>query len=191
MDCHQDRPSGWHFQRCCRNLSCIWQPRHSSWRYWLRAQSDISFFIHSAYTRQASISSSAHLLVLITPFRMYNLFEIQANRYPDVLLEFTDSHCLLLAPRGFATFSISNKNLPPPLKANRLPIGQVVEILKPIVFVRVTHKARIFYCHRGSKTESFSLDGPLVLKDLSFDIKSGERIGIGRFHHYLSFCTPH
>lgn len=28
----------------------------------------------------------------------------------------------------------------------------------------------------------YSVDGPDVLRDLSFEVKSGERIGIGRYH---------
>jgi ABC-type multidrug transport system fused ATPase/permease subunit len=37
----------------------------------------------------------------------------------------------------------------------------------------------------------YSKDGPRVLHNISFHIKSGERVGIGRYFTFIFICTSH
>ena len=61
-----------------------------------------------------------------------------------------------------------------------LHTGRLAEVSKPRICRRTIHKVLYGYviCLSPDTNECY-LDGPLVLQNLSFDIKSGEHIGIG------------
>ena len=77
----------------------------------------------------------------------------------------------------------------PPTKGSLPPTGQAVGPFALRSFPLGTPMVMQYYQIKQSDLKKYisSLDSPEILKDVSFEIAPGERVGVGQYHSSLNF----